>query len=581
MRPHAPLLAVLAVASALVFPNLGRDHLWADEGDTAVLAASILEHGVPTAWDGVTFSDADYGKRLTDDFVMVSHPWLQYYVTAASFAIFGETAFAARLPFALLGLVTIALTYVLTWRASKNPRAALTAAMLLTLSVQFLLYTRQSRNYTLNAALTCLLLLQFSRLHSWGQSALFALIAILLFHSHPIGLVPVAALGLLTHVYPPFRAHRAWFWRAMPAVALFTIPWIVIGRAGYTETTSMLGDLDKFLPRLGQFVVEAASVTSLLGVALLAIWLKRRGPRTSPAAPGNRRRKAAAPPAAALCTPDELALIVAITAISVAYAGAMALTQSRDTLWMAGMRYTPAIIAFTAALAGLLIAKASRGRWQVWVALVLVFGFTRFARLTPWTFWEEPTAIRRTDAPVTFHMPPRWIDRVLRTGQIGYVRSLFQGDLGTTARISEYLERHARPSDILITNYGWESIYFHTHLPQGMKVLPSYPIYDEAQEHKLPPYVFSAEGARWIVWRRAWGAYRGHEIDRLLQALDEARIPVTRVATIPETVWENRENVHFRRYPGNQYVFDWFDDVPDTVIYRIDWPRSSGGSARP
>src|SRR3990172_4426231 len=119
-RQHWPLVVVLAISSVLLFTNLHRDYLWSDEGDTAVLAKSILKYGVPKAWDGVTFTDSDYGARVTDDFIMVSHPWLQYYVTAASFAVFGETTLAARLPFAFLGLVTIALVYVMLRRITNN-----------------------------------------------------------------------------------------------------------------------------------------------------------------------------------------------------------------------------------------------------------------------------------------------------------------------------------------------------------------------------------------------------------------------------------------------------------------------------
>ena len=84
---HWPFAVVLAIAAVLLFADLGGDYFWADEGDTAVLASSILDSGVPRAWDGVTFSDSDLGERVNDDLVMVSHPWGQYYVTAASFAI--------------------------------------------------------------------------------------------------------------------------------------------------------------------------------------------------------------------------------------------------------------------------------------------------------------------------------------------------------------------------------------------------------------------------------------------------------------------------------------------------------------
>src|SRR5437660_389384 len=107
LTAHRELLLLVVLASLVLFLNLGRDILWEDEGDTAVLASSILKYGVPRAWDGVTFTDADKGDRVNERLIMVSHPWIQYYVTAASFLIFGETTFAARFPFALAGVLTL------------------------------------------------------------------------------------------------------------------------------------------------------------------------------------------------------------------------------------------------------------------------------------------------------------------------------------------------------------------------------------------------------------------------------------------------------------------------------------------
>ena len=560
---------VCLVAAALIFTNLGRDHLWSDEGDTAVLARNILAHGVPTAWDGVSFMDAaDYGKRVTDDFVMVSHPWLQYYVAAGSMAIFGETPLAVRLPFALCGLATIVLVYVLVFRATGHRWTALTAAVLLTLSVQFLLYARQGRNYSLNAFLTCLLVLQFAQLRSWTHSLLFALTAILLFHTHPIAVAPIAALGLMTLVYRPARPLAPWFWRAMPVVALFTVPWFFVARQGLSETTSVVDGAGRFLQRLAQFGVEAASVTSIAGAIVLYLWARRRmtaagkklSPVTASAPPGSRQ------------------LALALVSITAMYAVMMALTQSRDALWAFGIRYTSAVLPFSAMLLAMAIATVSRGQRRVWIALVLVFGFTKVGRLTPWTFWQEPTAVRDAAAAVTFHAPRELVDRVLRRGLLKFVESLVDHDPGTTARVSEFLARHAAPHDVVITNYAWEPLYFHTRLPLGMTILRSYPIYETAREKNLPPYVFGAERARWIVWRRAWGPYRGHDLAGLLDALDQARVPVTRVATIPETMWENRENIHFRRFAGGEYLFAWYGDVPDTMIFRVDWPKTSSSA---
>jgi hypothetical protein len=163
------------------------------------------------------------------------------------------------------------------------------------------------------------------------------------------------------------------------------------------------------------------------------------------------------------------------------------------------------------------------------------------------------------------------------------VRSLGQDNPGTTSRVVQYLRTHAGPRDIVLTNYEWEALYFHTGLPFGMTVLSSYPIYQAAKARGLPDYVFRAEGARWIVWRRAWGAYRGQALDQVLGRLTETGVPTTLVATIPETLWENRENVHFRRFPGGRYIFPWFPSYPETVIYRVEWPQppGPGGAIRP
>jgi 4-amino-4-deoxy-L-arabinose transferase-like glycosyltransferase len=568
---HWPLAAILLAASFLVFTGLQRDYLWADEGDTAVLARNILKYGVPTAWDGVTFTDSDYGSRLTDDFVMVSSPWLQYYVTAVSFTLAGESTWAARLPFALMGLLTIALVYVLLVRATANRWTAATGAALLTLSVQFLIFSRSSRHYTLHAALTCLLVLLFTRLRSWSGSLWFALVSVLLFHSHPIGLVGILALGAASLVYRPYRIHWPWFWRAAALAAPLTLPWLILARRGYSESTGVLRDLSVLLPRLAQYAIEVASVTSVIGSAVLltVLWRRHRANR-----PVSRQRRSPQPKRQSLLALEERELLVAIAAIMTAYAVTMAITQPRDVLWTVGMRYTPAVLPFMAIVLAILIARTSRFQWRPWLALFLVFGFTKAGRVTPWTFWEDPTAKRPQGATVAFHNPERVVDRVLRTGQLAYLQSLTSANTGTLGRVVEYLRQHATRDDVVVTNYSWEPLYFHTGLKQGMTVLPSYPVYRAARERGLPDYVFEAEGARWIVWRRAWGAYRGHQLDRILGQFAERRIPVSLVATIPETLWENRENMHFRRFPENRYIYPWFGDVPDTLIFRVDWPAA-------
>src|SRR5206468_11343656 len=164
LRSHPLLAALMAIAGVLIFTNLGSDYLWEDEGDTAALASNILKFGVPKAWDGAAFLDSDHGARLNRDLVMVTHPWIQYYLTAGSFLIFGENTFAARFPFAIAGWMSILFVYLFVWRFFGNRLSAFSAAALLVLSVQFLLYAKQCRYCSLNMFLIVWLFWSFFKM---------------------------------------------------------------------------------------------------------------------------------------------------------------------------------------------------------------------------------------------------------------------------------------------------------------------------------------------------------------------------------------------------------------------------------
>lgn len=79
---------------------------------------------------------------------------------ALSLRLLGAETFAARLPFALLGVLTIVSLYALGVSLFGDRALALGAAALLTLSVPFLLYVRQARYYAV-AALAAVWVLYF------------------------------------------------------------------------------------------------------------------------------------------------------------------------------------------------------------------------------------------------------------------------------------------------------------------------------------------------------------------------------------------------------------------------------------
>ncbi len=142
---------LLLAASVLLFANLGNQYLWQDEAETAVLARNTLEYGVPKAFDGRNTVNPRIGIHshvgFGNNFTWLYHPWVQFYVTAFSFLLFGVNTFAARFPFAFFGLLNILMLYLLAYRLTKKKFIAVCSSFFLTFSVPYLLLMRQCRYY--------------------------------------------------------------------------------------------------------------------------------------------------------------------------------------------------------------------------------------------------------------------------------------------------------------------------------------------------------------------------------------------------------------------------------------------------
>lgn len=146
-------VSVLVVAAILLFAGLGHYGLWDDEAHTALSAKALLRSGDASAWvDDHNLLAYREGAELRDLKLRYLPP-LPAYVAAPALALFGETAWAARLPFALAGLATVGVLLLWLWRAGASPATwALTSAAILG-NTSFFLYARQSRYYAL--ALLC------------------------------------------------------------------------------------------------------------------------------------------------------------------------------------------------------------------------------------------------------------------------------------------------------------------------------------------------------------------------------------------------------------------------------------------
>ena len=578
VRSHWPFAIIAVVGAVLIFTNLGSDYLWEDEGDTAALASNILKFGVPKAWDGAAFLDSDHGARLNRDLVMVTHPWIQYYLTAGSFLVFGQNTFAARFPFALASWMSILFVYFFLWRLTNSRWTAFSAAALLVLSVQFLLYARQCRYCALNMLLIVWLFWSFFKMKSARDCMLFILASVFLFHTHPYGIAPVIALGGLSLVYRPFAMQRRWIWFAAPAIALLTLPWLALSSlssSGSALNTTAAQSPGEFIERCAQAFIECTSVTPLIGsvIILLIAALLVRAKKSAPRKEITNTAMTPLQDAPAFLETSEMSILISVFASILLYALATAITQSSDSLWLAGMRYASAVLPLAAMAAATIIVKASRGKALIWLSLLVVFALTKLAQLTPWVAWNPSGLIHFGKYSVGTHVPAKIVDRFLGTGLFIYVRDLWRENPGTVAKSCKFLRENAKPGDVLIVNYGMEPTYFYTRLPQAMGILPDYPVYQRARELGLPERVFGVDHVRWIVWRSAWETGPGYAINDVLRELAERGGRITSVMEMEETVWENREDIHFHRFSDGSYLFPRTQTFPASRIARVDWPN--------
>lgn len=122
--------AVLVVAGWLRFADLGRLSFWADEFPHAIAARSLIHEGSPLLPSGRHYRRA----------------FLQTAAVAGSMRALGENETAARIPSAVVGLVTVAGVWLVT-RRRFGDAAALASAGVLTVLPLHVAHSRSTRFY--------------------------------------------------------------------------------------------------------------------------------------------------------------------------------------------------------------------------------------------------------------------------------------------------------------------------------------------------------------------------------------------------------------------------------------------------
>lgn len=144
-----PWIIPTLIAAVLIIGAARAHELWGDEAETALFARNILKYGVPKGWDGTNIMGINDAVVLDQNLINHTSPWAQYYMVAASFALFGQSSFTARIPSILLFILSIPIIYYLTEKITAKPRIAFLATLIAALSVQGILFGYQARYYEL------------------------------------------------------------------------------------------------------------------------------------------------------------------------------------------------------------------------------------------------------------------------------------------------------------------------------------------------------------------------------------------------------------------------------------------------
>jgi len=271
------VVVLLVIAGVLLCSNLDNGYLWQDEAETALLARSTLKFGYPTAFDGknMVYEPTGYGPGAA----WIYNPWVSFYTLAGVFAVLGESTWVARLPFAILGWLSIYLTWRLARALTGDRCIHRLSVALLTFSVPFLLHMRQCRYYATTTAVllgVSLAYLAFLRRPSVKRALWMALLLALLFHTNFATFVPAFASLILHQVVWAGLSARRCVWLTVGVVLVLVVPWAVFFyRPGFVGTMTlerMSDHLEYYIRVMNKYLLPLAAILVTSVVAWMLRW---------------------------------------------------------------------------------------------------------------------------------------------------------------------------------------------------------------------------------------------------------------------------------------------------------------------
>ena len=222
---------LFAFALFLLFDQLDKRPLWGDEAETALLAKNVLRFGLPKTIDGVNHITVLGNFRDENSaHVWTWAPWLQEYITAGSFLVFGATTWASRAPFAAIAWLSVVLLAYVSYQIYRKHTVALAGALLLATSEIFLLHSRQCRYYAITVFAEILLIYGAYELLANRKRAIWLLAAALTLQFYTNFVIAAANVPLLISVGWFVWKQREVLRKLVAALVIFLVlatPWLL------------------------------------------------------------------------------------------------------------------------------------------------------------------------------------------------------------------------------------------------------------------------------------------------------------------------------------------------------------------
>lgn len=419
------LWLLIAAGALLIFSSLAQRCLWQDEAETALLGRNIVQFGRPVAFDGVNLVSQELGAELDENKVWRWSPWIQFYLAAVSIKFLGATTFAARLPFAILGVLTIPAIYALTSALFQSRLAARFAAAFAVTSVPFLLHVRQARWYA--AAYVCIaLVLRGGQTILSGRSPRQTRLSVLqviifgtlLFYTNYfVAIVAMIALAFAAPLLSRDKAFLLRVWGAIAGVAVLSLPGVVY----YHVLSRGTGGGGAVTGQLAFYAVALFTFLLPLPIALLLPFTRTRG----------------------------VGFGVAFAAV---YIAVMSFAPWRM------FRYETLLLPVTCALMGVACAWLFRRNATFGAIVIALLVATNVLHQLPFGYME--VAGSESHASIS--------------PLASYAGELVNGVHDPECAVADYLKQHAKPGETLLTSYGDLPLMYYTplHVTGGLAGAP-------------------------------------------------------------------------------------------------------------